>query len=113
MKPKKTFTQPLRIWEGLTPFQVKVFEAVKKIPKGEVRSYDWIARKVAHPRAYRAVGNALNRNPYPVVIPCHRVVRANGSLGGFSKGSKEKLRLLKAEGLTPKMIRDIIKKSSR
>ncbi len=64
-------------------------------------------------RAYRAVGNALNKNPFPVIIPCHRVVKSDGSLGGFAKGAAAKLRLLKKEGLTVGKIRGIIKNSNQ
>ena len=83
--------------DELTAFQKKVYSAVKKIPKGQVRSYSWVARRIGSPKAARAVGNALNKNPFPVIIPCHRVVAKN-SLGGFSRGLKAKLRLLRSEG---------------
>ena len=94
----------------LSEFQLKVYRAVKRIPRGEIRSYQWVAGAIGQPGAYRAVGNALNKNPYPVIVPCHRVVKSDGSLGGFAKGIKAKIRLLKAEGLTPEKIRDIITK---
>ena len=81
----------------LTEFQKKVYEAVKQIPEGEVRTYGWVAEQIGNPKASRAVGNALNRNPYPIMIPCHRVVAKNG-LGGFSKGMKKKKKLLRREG---------------
>ena len=100
----------MRIKLNATSFQLKVYKTVKKIPRGQVRSYRWVAQEIGHPEAYRAVGNALNKNPHPVIVPCHRVVKSDGLLGGFSKGVKEKLRLLKAEDLTPQKIRDIIKK---
>ena len=96
-----------------TPFESKVYDAVKRIPEGRVRSYGWVAKKIGRPGTYRAVGNALNKNPYPIIVPCHRVVRSDGSLGGFSKGPKAKMKLLKAEGLTPRAIRDIIKTKER
>ena len=98
MKKKREFTL----------FQHKVYKATQQIPRGQVRSYKWVASKIGSPKSYRAVGNALNKNPTPVIVPCHRVIKSDGSLGGISKGPKEKIRLLKAEGLTPEIIRDII-----
>lgn len=95
-----------------TPFEIKVYKATKTIPKGRVRSYKWVAEKIGRPKAWRAVGNALNKNPHSVIIPCHRVVKSDGSLGGFAKGAREKLRLLKAEGLTLKKISDIIRNTN-
>ncbi|MFA4843287.1 MAG: MGMT family protein [Candidatus Omnitrophota bacterium] len=109
----------------LSTFENKVYKIVKTIPRGEVRSYQWVAKRIGRPKAYRAVGNALNKNPcpqlscqrgrraWPVVVPCHRVVKSDGTLGGFAKGPKEKLRLLRAEGLTPEKIRDIITKKEK
>jgi len=83
----------------LTPFQCKVLEAVSQIPPGEVRTYKEIAAAVGNPNAWRAVGLALKRNPFPVKIPCHRVVRSDGSLGGYfgKRNSKEKALLLLSE----------------
>ena len=83
----------------LTPFQRRVYRAVLSIPPGKVRSYKWVAEKIGAPHSYRAVGRALNKNPYTGIIPCHRVVKSDGSLGGFFKGKKEKKRLLKKEGI--------------
>lgn len=88
--------------DRITPFEKKVYLAVSKIPRGRMRTYRWVACKIGRPRAYRAVGNALNKNPYPVAIPCHRVVRSDGTLGGFSKGLAVKRRLLAAEGISLK-----------
>lgn len=82
---------------GFSAFQKKVYKAVLRIPEGETRSYRWVAERIGSPRSFRAVGNALNRNPYPIIIPCHRVVRAGGSIGGYSRGVREKLKLLKKE----------------
>ena len=90
-------------------FEDKVYKVVRTIPSGKVRSYQWVAEQIGRPRAYRAVGNALNKNPYPIIVPCHRVVKSDGSLGGFSKGARAKEKLLRREGLTPSKIRDIIK----
>lgn len=85
--------------KGLTPFQRAVYRAVLAIPPGEVRSYAWVARRAGRPRAARAAGNALRANPYTIVIPCHRVVRSDGALGGYSKGCRRKRLLLAAEGV--------------
>ena len=82
-----------------TPFQQKVWRAMQKIPKGETRSYAWIARKIGRPKAVRAVANACGANPYPIRIPCHRVIRSDGSLGGFTGGVKLKRKLLAKEGI--------------
>ncbi|UCD54765.1 MAG: methylated-DNA--[protein]-cysteine S-methyltransferase [Candidatus Omnitrophota bacterium] len=96
---KKHAPPTVRAWAGLTPFQRRVYRAVSSIPPGEVRSYKWVAEKIGAPRAYRAVGHALKKNPYVGIIPCHRVIKSNGSLGGFSKGKSRKRGLLKREGL--------------
>ncbi len=82
----------------LTKFQWKVLSATATIPLGETRSYQWVARKIGAPKAVRAVGQALRRNPYPVVIPCHRVIHTDGSLGAYAgKFDKRKARLLEKE----------------
>ncbi len=81
----------------LTSFQKRVYKAVKLVPYGETRSYKWVAEKVGSPKAFRAVGQALNKNPFPVIVPCHRVICSDGSLGGFSLGISEKKRLLEKE----------------
>lgn len=78
-------------------FEEKVYKAVSRILKGETRSYKWVAENIGRPRAYRAVGNALNKNPYPGIIPCHRVIRSDGAIGGFSRGTKAKKSLLSKE----------------
>ncbi|MCG2676173.1 MGMT family protein [bacterium] len=82
---------------SLTSFQKKVLEVVKTIPYGEKKSYKWVAERMGNPRAARAVGQALKRNPYPEIIPCHRVIRSDGKLGGYSKGTQKKRKLLKKE----------------
>lgn len=81
------------------PFYQKVWKACAAIPKGETRSYGWIAKKIGRPTAARAVGRALGANPFAPVIPCHRVVGADGRLTGYSGpgGIKQKKRLLDAE----------------
>jgi methylated-DNA-[protein]-cysteine S-methyltransferase len=82
-----------------TKFQLKVWNYLKKIPKGKVKSYLEVAKGIGKPKAFRAVANAVGKNPYPPLIPCHRVIRSNGSLGGYSGkgGIKEKRRLLLKE----------------
>jgi len=83
----------------LTDFEKSVLLAVLTIPEGEVRGYGWVAKAVGRPKACRAVGNALNKNPYAPAVPCHRVIRSDGSIGGFAKGSALKARRLKKEGV--------------
>lgn len=86
--------------EKCTPFQRTVYEAVLKIPKGEVRSYAQVARMIGRPRAARAAGQALRRNRWAPAIPCHRVIASDGTLGGYSAkgGLAAKRRLLRREG---------------
>ncbi len=80
-----------------TDFEKAVWEALKKIPYGETRTYQWLAREVGNPRGVRAVGQALSRNPLPIVLPCHRVIQSDGKLGGYSSGVDRKRRLLELE----------------
>ena len=84
-----------------TKLQVKVWEYLIKIPKVTVKTYTQIAKAVGKPLAVRAVANAVGKNPYPTQIPCHRVIRSNGSIGGYSGkgGVKTKRILLKKEGV--------------
>ncbi len=81
-----------------TDFQKDVWNALMRIPYGKTVSYSDVAIASGHPRAVRAVGNAVGRNPIPVIIPCHRVIRADGSIGGYALGTELKTRLLKLEG---------------
>jgi methylated-DNA-[protein]-cysteine S-methyltransferase len=85
-----------------TSFQLKVWAYLKKIPLGSVKTYTQVAKGIGKPLAVRAVANAIGKNPYPPKIPCHRVIRSDGSLGGYSgKGGIEtKELLLKKEGIT-------------
>ncbi|MDI6874603.1 methylated-DNA--[protein]-cysteine S-methyltransferase [Candidatus Solincola sp.] len=83
---------------GLTEFQRRVYRAVISIPRGSTLSYRQVAERVGSPRAARAVGNVMRRNPFPVIIPCHRVVRSDGSPGGYSGPRGMKERLLRMEG---------------
>lgn len=77
---------------GLPPFQQRVLIATAAIPCGATRSYAWVAARIGAPRAVRAVGTALARNPIPLLIPCHRVLRSDGGLGGFSLGAGRPLK---------------------
>jgi methylated-DNA-[protein]-cysteine S-methyltransferase len=80
-------------------FQARVLEIVTMVPKGKVTTYKELARAMGHPRACRAVANALARNPFPVKIPCHRVIRSDGKVGGYRFGTKQKVKLLLREGI--------------
>ena len=83
-----------------TKLQLKVWNYLKKIPRGKTKTYLEVAKAIGKPRAVRAVANAIGKNPYPTKIPCHRVIRSNGKLGGYSGkgGLKTKRMLLKKEG---------------
>lgn len=81
-----------------SPFVRRVLEATAQVPFGRLASYKTIARDIGEPKATRAVGNALGHNPVPIVIPCHRVIRSDGSLGGYTGGTDIKRHLLKLEG---------------
>jgi len=81
----------------MIPFSKKVYKVVMQIPLGEVRTYKWVARKVGRPKAARAVGTALKNNPCPLLIPCHRVIASQDSLGGYVFGKKTKKALLNLE----------------
>ena len=80
-----------------TPFQKKVWESLQQIPYGETRTYQQVAEEIGHPRSSRAVGNANHINPIPIIIPCHRVVRSDSTLGGFGGGIDVKQKLLDLE----------------
>ena len=84
---------------GATQFRQAVWEKTRLIPYGETRSYLWIAEQIGKPEAARAVGQALGKNPLPVIVPCHRVIASDGSLGGFTGGLDMKRRLLALEGI--------------
>ncbi len=94
---RRTFSLPLAP-KG-TPFQKEVWQALSSIPYGQTRSYADIAAQVGRPKAYRAVGMANNRNPIPIVIPCHRVVGSSGDMVGYAYGTKIKRYLLELEGI--------------
>jgi len=90
----------LKQMQSYSEFQQKVWIACAAIPEGEVRTYSWIARKIGKPKAVRAVGRALGQNPFSPIIPCHRVIKSDGTLGGYSGlgGLRTKKALLKKEG---------------
>ena len=90
-------TLPLDLALG-TPFERRVWEATRSVPWGQVESYSAIAARAGAPRAVRAVGNALGKNPVPIVVPCHRVIHFAGSIGGFTSGLDWKRYLLSLEG---------------
>ncbi|MFH1191239.1 MAG: MGMT family protein [Candidatus Omnitrophota bacterium] len=81
----------------MATFAAKVYRVVSTIPIGTVRSYKWVAKKCGFPRAYRAVGTALKNNPYPLIIPCHRVVRSDKKIGGYVFGGGNKKMILELE----------------
>ncbi|MFH0838958.1 MAG: MGMT family protein [Candidatus Omnitrophota bacterium] len=82
-----------------TYFEKKVLKVVSTIPIGETRSYKWVAQKAGYAKAVRAVGQVLKKNPFPLLIPCHRVIKNNGAIGGYSLGKKVKKSLLHLEKL--------------
>lgn len=93
---------------AVTEFQQLVLHTTATIPKGEVRPYGWVAREVARPKAVRAVGSAVARNPIPLIIPCHRVVRTDGHIGNYSLGGPHnKVDLLEHEGASPEWLEDL------
>ncbi len=94
---RRSFDMPTDL-DGVTPFQRRVLMATLQVPAGQTVSYGDIARRVRAPRGARAVGQALGRNPIPIVIPCHRVVGAGGALGGYTGGLDIKKKLLQLEG---------------
>ncbi len=97
---------PAKRGEAISSFAKSVYRVVRTIPSGQVRSYKWVAEKVGRPKAYRAVGQVLKRNPAtcgwrgnsdPKTIPCHRVIRSDGTLGGYAWGIRRKKQLLEKE----------------
>lgn len=90
------FSQKVKFLNA-TEFDKKVWGCLKEIPAGETRTYKWIAEEIGAPKAVRAVGRALSRNPFLIVLPCHRVIESDGSIGGYSSGVNIKRRLLEME----------------
>jgi methylated-DNA-[protein]-cysteine S-methyltransferase len=84
-------------YSGCTEFERAVWETARKIPYGQTRSYGWIAKEMGNPKAARAVGQALGKNPVPIIVPCHRVIAGDGGLGGFSGGLEAKKKMLALE----------------
>lgn len=82
-----------------TPFQKRVWAVLSKIPYGKTKSYKWIAEQLGYKGGYQAIGQANKRNPFPIVIPCHRVIAADGTLGGYAAGIALKKKLLRIEGI--------------
>ncbi len=93
---------------SVTEFQARILRIAATIPKGEVRPYGWLAREAARPGAARAVGSTMARNPIPLIIPCHRVVRSDGTIGAYSLGGPHvKWELLSHEGADPVHLEDL------
>ena len=109
--PERLLAKPLRFdLRGCSEFEQAVLRKALEIPKGEVRSYAWIAREIGRPAAVRAVGTALAHNPIPVLIPCHRVVRSDGLIGNYSLGGPDAKRtILRSEGLEPDRLEKLAK----
>ena len=81
----------------MTPFSKKVYQVLLSIPFGELRSYKWVAKKAGRPKAYRVVSTILKNNPWPLVLPCHRVIKSNNILGGYIFGLKAKKAIINLE----------------
>ena len=81
----------------MSPFAKRVYRIVSRIPLGQTRTYKWVAEQAGNPKAARAVGQLMKNNPYPIIIPCHRVVASGGKLGGYAYGLKAKRSLLGLE----------------
>lgn len=92
----RKFNQKTAFEEG-TDFERVVWLAIKDIPYGETRTYKWLAERIGTPEGSRAVGQALSKNPIPIVIPCHRIIESTGKIGGYSSGVNIKRRLLEME----------------
>ena len=95
---RREFDLPLDL-SGVTPFRAEVLRALMRVPYGETTTYAELARAVGNPKAVRAVGSACATNPLPILIPCHRVLRTDGSLGGYRGGEAAKRFLLRLEGI--------------
>ena len=102
MKTKETFDNIKNITSMLadcSPFQRKVLLTTYIIPRGSTETYASIAKKIGNPKSTRAVGTALAKNPFPILIPCHRVIRSDGKIGNYQGGTEKKRALLKKEGV--------------
>jgi O-6-methylguanine DNA methyltransferase len=99
---------------GHSPFEQDVWMKALEIPRGEVRPYGWIASEIGRPKAVRAVGTALGHNPVPLIVPCHRVVRSDGTIGQYSLGGQQNKRtILSTEGLDPDAMEDAARRGER
>ena len=99
---------------GRTEFEVAVWAKALEIPRGEVRPYGWVAAEIGRPKAVRAVGTALGHNPVPLIVPCHRVVRTDGTIGQYSLGGPgNKRTILAAEGVDPVSLEDAARRGER
>lgn len=95
---KLRYTQyTIPITKIMNSFTKRVYRVVLSIPLGQVRTYNWVAKKAGKPRAFRAVGQILKNNPYPLIIPCHRVINSGGKIGGYVWGKTRKKMLLDLE----------------
>lgn len=90
-----------KIAKKVPPFTQRVYDVVAKIPRGSIMTYREVARRAGRPNAYRAVGNIMHRNPDTKRVPCHRVVRSDGTPGGYASGTRKKIALLRREGALP------------
>lgn len=99
--------------EETTPLEEKVLDTLQQIPRGEVRTYAWLAAQVGHPRAVRAVGNIVARNVMPFVVPCHRIVPTTGGVGNYLFGTEIKRELLRSEGVDIETLDDLARKGIR
>ena len=106
---------PIRLdLRGHTGFEQDVWRKALEIPRGEVRPYGWIAAEIGRPKAVRAVGTALGHNPVPLIVPCHRVVRSDGSIGQYSLGGAHNKRaVLASEGLDPDAMESAARRGER
>ena len=100
-------------FRGLTSFEREVLSTIRKIPRGEVRPYSWVARAVRKPGASRAVGNVMANNPMPFVLPCHRVVPTSGGVGKYAFGPERKRSLLRSEGAPVDVLDNLARKGIR
>jgi methylated-DNA-[protein]-cysteine S-methyltransferase len=111
--PDRVLRQPRFDLSRLTDFERSVLEVTRTIPAGQVRPYSWVAREIGRPGAVRAVGSALGRNPVPLLIPCHRVVRSDGRIGDYAFGTTAKRSALAAEGVDPDLLEERARKGVR
>lgn len=100
-------------WSSMSEFQQKVLRKTAEILPGQVRPYSWVAREIGSPKAARAVGTALARNPVPVVVPCHRVVRNDGRIGNYAFGSAVKRAILETEGMDVETVEELAARGIR